>query len=182
MRSLRLLIRANLLQIEPPHVTGIKLDQAKKTLSKGKKGKLTAELSGSEGADTSVLWNSSDKAIVEVDDKGNITAISEGTAVVTVMTVDGNYSAECEVTVTEKQDTLDKVELVKAVDNGKAQIEVSWKAVEDAEGYRIYRKSAGEDWSLLAEVEADKLSYTDDSGDTGKKYSYTVQNRSISAN
>ena len=164
-----------LLQIEPPHVTGIKLDQAKKTLSKGKKGKLTAELSGSEGADTSVLWNSSDKAIVEVDDKGNITAISEGTAVVTVMTVDGNYSAECEVTVTEKQDTLDKVELVKAVDNGKAQIEVSWKAVEDAEGYRIYRKSAGEDWSLLAEVEADKLSYTDDSGDTGKKYSYTVQ-------
>ena len=164
-----------LLQIEPPHVTGIKLVQTKMTLSKGKKGKLTAELSGSEGADTSVLWNSSDKAIVEVDDKGNITAISEGTAVVTVMTVDGNYSAECEVTVTEKQDTLDKVELVKAVDNGKAQIEVSWKAVEDAEGYRIYRKSAGEDWSLLAEVEADKLSYTDDSGDTGKKYSYTVQ-------
>ena len=164
-----------LLQIEPPHVTGIKLDQANMTLSKGKKGKLTAELSGSEGADTSVLWNSSDKAIVEVDDKGNITAISEGTAVVTVMTVDGNYNAECEVTVTEKQDTLDKVELVKAVDNGKAQIEVSWKAVEDAEGYRIYRKSAGEDWSLLAEVEADKLSYTDDSGDTGKKYSYTVQ-------
>ena len=164
-----------LLQIEPPHVTGIKLDQAKMTLSKGKKGKLTAELSSSEGADTSVLWNSSDKAIVEVDDKGNITAISEGTAVVTVMTVDGNYNAECEVTVTEKQDTLDKVELVKAVDNGKAQIEVSWKAVEEAEGYRIYRKSAGEDWILLAEVEADKLSYTDDSGDTGKKYSYTVQ-------
>mgnify|MGYP000854409752 CR=1 FL=1 len=73
------------------------------------------------------------------------------------------------------QETLEKVELIKAADTGKAEIEVSWKAVEGAEGYRIYRKFTGGNWKQLAEVEADQLSYVDSSGVTGKLYSYTVQ-------
>ena len=74
-----------------------------------------------------------------------------------------------------QQETLEKVELIKAADTGKAEIEVSWKAVEGTEGYRIYRKFTGGNWKQLVEVEADQLSYVDNSGVTGKLYSYTVQ-------
>ena len=40
-----------------------------------------------------VSWNSSDPAVAQVDQNGEVTPIAEGTAVVTVTTVDGGFTA-----------------------------------------------------------------------------------------
>ncbi|MCR5403841.1 MAG: Ig-like domain-containing protein [Butyrivibrio sp.] len=52
--------------------------------------------------DATVAWTSADKRIATVDDKGNVTGVSEGTTTITgTITVDQKeYSAKCEVTVT----------------------------------------------------------------------------------
>ena len=46
-----------------------------------------------------VLWKSSDSSVVEVDTNGRVTAVKAGTAVVTVATVDGGFTATCTITV-----------------------------------------------------------------------------------
>lgn len=50
---------------------------------------------------TNIFWESSNSDIVSVDDNGKIEGISEGTAVITAMSIYNNidYSAICEVTV-----------------------------------------------------------------------------------
>jgi hypothetical protein len=47
-----------------------------------------------------VNWKSSSTSVVTVSSNGLVTAVSPGTATITVTTVDGNYSANCTVTVT----------------------------------------------------------------------------------
>ena len=49
-----------------------------------------------------VTWESSDPSIVTVDSTGKITGVGVGEATVTVTTEDGNHSASCSVTVTDK--------------------------------------------------------------------------------
>jgi tripartite ATP-independent transporter DctM subunit len=45
-----------------------------------------------------VIWSSSDENVATVDN-GVVTAVGNGTAAITVTTVDGNFTATCEVTV-----------------------------------------------------------------------------------
>jgi hypothetical protein len=52
-----------------------------------------------ENADTTVTWSSSAAEIATVSETGKVTAISVGTAVITVTTQDGNKTATCEVTI-----------------------------------------------------------------------------------
>lgn len=47
----------------------------------------------------SVRWTSSDPSVVSVDGQGNLTYNEAGTATITVTTVDGGFTASCEVTV-----------------------------------------------------------------------------------
>lgn len=54
-------------------------------------------------------------------------------------------------------------------------ITVSWDAVPEADGYRIYRKDArGHSWQLLDTVDANILSCDDSGRKAGKTYYYTV--------
>ena len=71
--------------------------------------------------------------------------------------------------------SLGTVVLDKTADSGKGSIIVRWKAVEGAEGYRIYKKFTGSSWQKVTDVASDKLSYEDGSGVTGKTYVYTVR-------
>jgi len=48
---------------------------------------------------TSFTWSSSDTNIATVDSEGLVTGIATGTAIITATTQDGNYSADCEITV-----------------------------------------------------------------------------------
>lgn len=56
-------------------------------------------------------------------------------------------------------------------------LRVSWEAVENAEGYRIYRKTKDPEesaWQLLEEVDADILTYKDSKLTASQTYTYTV--------
>ncbi|MCH4890289.1 hypothetical protein EZV73_22090 [Acidaminobacter sp. JC074] len=82
----------------PEPVTGVTLDQSELTLFVGNTETLTETVSPSDAADKSVVWSSSDEAVATVKD-GKVTAISSGHAVITVKTVDGDFTATCDVTV-----------------------------------------------------------------------------------
>ncbi|MGI5873790.1 MAG: leucine-rich repeat protein [Bacillota bacterium] len=62
--------------------------------------KLTPVIEPVDASVKGVIWESSDSSIVAVDEGGTVTTVSEGTAEITVTTVDGNKTAVCKVTVT----------------------------------------------------------------------------------
>ena len=78
-------------------VTGVKLDQTTLTLNAGKSAQLTATVSPSNATNKNVTW-SSNNSNVSVSG-GKVTAKTAGSAIVTVTTVDGGYTAQCNVTV-----------------------------------------------------------------------------------
>ncbi|MBX9232149.1 transglutaminase domain-containing protein [Coprococcus catus] len=65
--------------------------------------------------------------------------------------------------------------LGKAENDTDGNIRINWSPVDGAEGYRIYRKENGKGWKGLTNVGADAVSYTDQSGITGTKYTYTIR-------
>ena len=62
---------------------------------------------------------------------------------------------------------------IKAVSSG--QINVSWKSVNRADGYRIYKKANGGKWVFTADLASSKKSYSDKKVSAGTKYVYTVR-------
>lgn len=80
-------------------ITSISLNQTTLTLSKGNMYTLIGIISPSDTTDNKVLsWSSSNTDIVQVDENGNVTAISEGQAIITVKTSNGK-EAQCFITV-----------------------------------------------------------------------------------
>ena len=93
-------------------VTGVALDTATVTVIVEDAYTLTATVNPAEATDNYVTWTSSDEAVATVAD-GVVTAVSVGSAIITVTTVDGGFTATCEVTVAPRPVTgvtLDKVE------------------------------------------------------------------------
>ncbi len=80
--------------------TGVSLNKTTLSLAVGAQETLTATVTPS-GASQSVTWKSSNTKIATVDDNGNVKAIADGTATITVTTADGKKSATCAVTVSE---------------------------------------------------------------------------------
>lgn len=82
-------------------VTGIALSQDTATLTVGGDPlTLTETVSPENASNTEVTWTSSNPEIATVD-KGTVTAVAVGETTVTVSSVDGNYTAECKITVEE---------------------------------------------------------------------------------
>ena len=77
--------------------------------------------------------------------------------------------------VKKSDQALGTVVLDKVTDSTRGGVILSWKAVDGAEGYRIFKKFTGSSWQKVTDVTADKLSYEDASGVTGKTYTYTVR-------
>lgn len=78
-------------------VTGVKLDQTTLTLNTGESAQLTATVSPSNATNKLVIW-SANNSNVSVSG-GKVTAKTAGSAIVTVTTADGGYTAQCNVTV-----------------------------------------------------------------------------------
>ncbi len=85
-------------------VTGVKLDKTELTLLEGANGTLNAEVLPENATDKSVKW-SIDKPEVASVENGSVTAKAEGTATITVTTVDGNHTAKCALTVNKQTPT-----------------------------------------------------------------------------
>ncbi|MBM6777602.1 Ig-like domain-containing protein [Collinsella tanakaei] len=80
-------------------VTGVRLNRTSLSLDTGDTAVLTATVSPSNATDKGVSWSSSNTGVATVDRSGNVRAVGAGTAVITVRTDDGSYTAKCTVTV-----------------------------------------------------------------------------------
>ena len=80
-------------------VTGVKLSRSELSLSVGESETLVATVMPERATDNSVVWSSSAPSIASVDQSGNVTALSAGTAVITATTNDGGYTASCNLSV-----------------------------------------------------------------------------------
>jgi|GEM_PF-6710226 len=80
-------------------VTGISLDRDSADMEPGEKLRLYATVSPGNAVNKSVKWSSSDPDIAAIDYYGNVTAKKPGSATITVITVDGGFTAECKITV-----------------------------------------------------------------------------------
>ncbi len=93
----------------PVAVTGVTLDSSSITLTAaGQVSVLTATVAPADAANKAVVWSTSDKNVATVSG-GTVTAVANGTATITVTTVDGNYAATCEVTVNIKSASSEPV-------------------------------------------------------------------------
>jgi len=80
-------------------VSSVSIDGGDRTMEIGDEDQLTARVRPTGATNKNVRWRSSDPSVVTVDDDGNITAVGEGTAVITVTTEDGDLEDEITITV-----------------------------------------------------------------------------------
>lgn len=80
-------------------VSSVQLSQSTLLLKEGDTTKLNAIVYPQNANNKGLIWGSSNQGIISVDNNGNVRAIAAGTAVVTVKTADGGYSASCTFTV-----------------------------------------------------------------------------------
>ena len=80
-------------------VTGVRLNSHSATLSRNDRLTLYATVSPKNATNTVVSWLSSNSSVASVDGNGIVTANGIGSAVITVKTADGGFTATCNVTV-----------------------------------------------------------------------------------
>lgn len=99
--------------VEDIPVKGVSLSSTSLRMQKGTINELQAFITPSNATNKELVWVSSDTSVASVSKNGVITALSSGTAVIGVVTMDGQYRAECNVTVVSKVEsiTLNKTEL-----------------------------------------------------------------------
>ena len=80
-------------------VTGVTIEPSEAELTVGSSTKLTATVLPENATNKNVIYSVDDESILSVDQDGNVTGLSLGTATVTVTTEDGGFSASAEITV-----------------------------------------------------------------------------------
>ncbi len=80
-------------------VTGVSVAPETVALKVGQTQQLTATVEPEDAADKTVSWSTSDDTIAMVDGQGLVDTVAEGSATVTVTTVDGAFTASSQVTV-----------------------------------------------------------------------------------
>lgn len=91
---------------EKVSVTGVTLDQTELTIVVPQTATLVATVAPADATNNAVKWTS-DKEEVATVENGVVTAVAEGTANITVTTVDGEFTATCVVTVKVADGVLD---------------------------------------------------------------------------
>ena len=86
-------------------VTGIALDKSVLPLKVGESKKLVATVMPANATNKQVTWASDNPVVAAVSQDGTVTAKKEGTAQITVKTVNGGKIARCAITVTAKDPT-----------------------------------------------------------------------------
>lgn len=80
-------------------VTGVTLSKTELSLAIGDSETLLATVAPERATDKSVVWSSSAPRVASVDQSGKVTAKSAGSAVITVKTNDGSFTASCNLSV-----------------------------------------------------------------------------------
>jgi uncharacterized protein (TIGR02145 family) len=81
-------------------VENVKLDETSATLQVGNTLTLTTTITPDNATNKAVAWTSSNNSVATVDSNGLVIAKTEGTATITVTTIDGDKKASCVLTST----------------------------------------------------------------------------------
>lgn len=92
--------------VDTVFVTGVELSPASLNISVGETSTLTATVYPTDATNKNIIWVSDDAGIATVNTNGIVTAISEGSTTINVITENGGYTAFCDITV-EPADTLE---------------------------------------------------------------------------
>ncbi|APQ16448.1 Ig-like domain-containing protein [Maribacter hydrothermalis] len=87
------------IQREVVAVTGLNLDVSEASVQIATIKTLNASIIPSNASNQTLFWNSSNNSIATVDVFGNVSGISEGTALITATTEDGGFTASATITV-----------------------------------------------------------------------------------
>ncbi len=79
--------------------TGIILNKVALSLAVGENENLIATVAPDNATNKTVTWTSSDSSVASVDNNGKVTAVKEGTAVITATTEEGGFKDTCTVSV-----------------------------------------------------------------------------------
>lgn len=182
---------------------GSDTDKTRITLKTGESASVTANtflIPEDRGA---VTWSSSNAEVASVDDRGVVTAKSEGTAVITAVYAGGSLSCTVSVekrpeaqvkpitgpddknnpVVTPEPEEKDpepavkkpgKVKL-KKVKPGKRKATVTWKKVSGAKGYEVWMRQGKGKYKKVKTLSAKKLTVTVKKLKKGKKYTFRVR-------
>jgi peptidoglycan/xylan/chitin deacetylase (PgdA/CDA1 family) len=85
--------------VETISVTGVTLNRDTAGMFVGNSITLTKTVAPANATNKNVTWRSSDETVATVSETGAVTAVSEGTATITVTTADGGFTADCVVKV-----------------------------------------------------------------------------------
>jgi len=91
----------------PIAVEGITLNTSTLSLEYGQSAQLVATVYPSDAFNKGVHFVSDSTDVATVDDNGNITTVGNGTAIITAITDDGDFIAQCQVTVSVKVTSVD---------------------------------------------------------------------------
>lgn len=134
-------------------VTDVTLNKSALSLSVGDSEILVATVVPPRATDKSVVWSSSAPSVASVDQDGKVTAKSAGSAVITVTTNDGGFTASCDLTVAAITETYLRVT--------PAVVNLAGKQADGAIDAELEVES-NQNWTVACE--ADWLDLINDSG------------------
>ena len=81
-------------------VSGVTLNKTSTTITQEGSEQLTATVAPSYATNKNVTWSTSNSSVATVSNTGLVSGVNAGTAIITVTTEDGGFTATCNVTVT----------------------------------------------------------------------------------
>ena len=129
----------------PVEIEKISIEAEKETLTKlGESTGLKVKIEPENADAQKLIWKSENEMIVAVDENGKVTAIGNGTAIITVTTEDGKNTASITITVKiPDEPVINKTKgfgrlKVRSVNQTKTSITLEWSKLDGVDGYLIY--------------------------------------------
>ena len=129
----------------PVEIEKISIEAEKETLTKiGESTELKVKIEPENADAQKLIWKSGDEMIATVDENGKVTAIGNGTVIITVTTEDGKNTASITITVKiPDEPVINKTKRfgrlkVRSVNQTKTSITIEWSKLDGVDGYLVY--------------------------------------------
>ena len=129
----------------PVEIEKISIEAEKETLTKiGESTELKVKIEPENADAQKLIWKSDDEMIAAVDENGKVTAIGNGTVIITVTTEDGKNTASITITVKiPDEPVINKTKgfgrlKVRSVNQTKTSITLEWSKLDGVDGYFVY--------------------------------------------
>ena len=129
----------------PVEIEKISIEAEKETLTKiGESTELKVKIEPENADAQKLIWKSENEMIAAVDENCKVTAIGNGTAIITVTTEDGKNTASITITVKiPDEPVINKTKgfgrlKVRSVNQTKTSITLEWSKLDGVDGYLVY--------------------------------------------